>query len=73
MMRSGVGNGRNPVLAPHQSSRRSQITSLGDVLTTFHAAVVSGQPFSRSKYVNPALSSTPRQMCSGTQNNPYAK
>ena len=41
----------------------------GDPLPT-GAAVVSGQPFSRSKKVNAALSSTLLQMCSGTHSGP---
>ena len=44
MMRSGAGIGRKPLFAPHQSSRRSQTISAGEVETIFHAEVVSGHP-----------------------------
>ncbi len=73
MMRSGAGSGRKPVLAPHQSSRRSQITSLGWALTTRQAEVLTGSPLLMSRFVNAALSFTSFQMCSGTHCRPNAK
>ena len=47
-----LGSGRNPVLAPHQSSLRSKIFWSAVAETSFHGPVVTGQPFARSRLVN---------------------
>ena len=73
MIRSGAGISITPVAAPHQSSRRSRMISLGEVRTTVQAPVPTGQPFSVSRKVKLALSSTSAQMCSGSQISPWPK
>src|SRR5215217_2113522 len=69
MTRLMAGRAWKPVLAPHQSSRRSKIFWPGVELTSFQGPVVTGEPLLMSKFVK-VVGSCPLNTCSGTIGKP---
>ena len=71
-MRSTSGKrGTSPCSTAHQLSARSITFCSGEVATTRHGPVVTGQPCSRSKWLKLAQS-WPSKMCCGTTYTPMS-